>query len=146
MGVAALTVLLFVNSSSGKAADISLCSVMQSPEKYDGQELTMTVGYRVGFEWQELVCAPCKNSQRVWVEFDPDLKGGQKLGKSTGRDSLFRVRIRGVFVGVRGHYGHLNGYEYQFLVKEVLSANRLWQMTPLPPNVPANTAASACQP
>jgi hypothetical protein len=106
----------------------------------------MTVGYRAGFEWQELVCAACGMTEKVWAEFDADVKGARKLGKFTGRfDSLYRVRVRGV-LSERGHYGHSNGYDYQFRVSEVLAAKRLWQMTPHQPKVPANILRDACAP
>ncbi len=142
-----LCLLFLLVSSLAEGADISICTVMQSPERYDGQELTMTVGYRVGFEWQELVCAPCNISQKVWVEFDSEVKGAKKLGKTTNRfDSLYRVRVRGTFVGEKGHYGHLNGYPYQFVIREVLSAKRLWQITPRQSKMPDGAAAAACQP
>ncbi len=144
--LAALCLLLPLIGSSAEIKDVSLCAVMQAPEKYDGQELTMTVGYRVGFEWQELVCSPCNIRNKVWVEFDPDLKGAKKLKPTDRFDSLYRVRIRGVFVGKQGHYGHLNGYPYQFLIQEILSAKRVWQITPRQDRIPDATAAAACQP
>src|ERR1035437_7707656 len=92
LSLAALIVLLVLTTMPVEAADVSLCSVLQEPAKYNGQEVTIFVGYRAGFEWQELVCAPCNARQKVWVEFDADLKGARKLGKFSGRfDSLYRV-------------------------------------------------------
>ena len=137
----ALPMLLF--STRAKAGDVSLCSVMSAPEKYSGVELTMTVGYRAGFEWQELVCSSCNIRNKIWVEFDPD-SSDEKLKSSDRFDSLYRVRIRGVFIGEKGHYGHLNAYEYRFLIREVLSAKRLWRMSPRKPKVPAAIEAAAC--
>jgi hypothetical protein len=129
-----------------KADDVSLGLVMSAPERYSGVELTMTVGLHGGFEWQELVCSSCNIRHKIWVEFDPNLKGAGKLKRIDRFDSLYRVRIRGVFIGEKGHYGHLNGYEYQFLIREVLSAKRLWQMSPRTANVPDAVEAVACLP
>ena len=129
-----------------EAADVSLCSLFQHPEKYDGQEITMWVGYRAGFEWSELACAACDVQQRIWVDFDAEAKGVRKLKQTDRFDSLYRLRVRGVFNGKRGHYGHENGWDYLFLVREVLSAKRLWQMSPSQPKVPVDLEARACQP
>lgn len=138
--------VLLAAASSADTADTSLCLLLRDPQKYAGREATMTVGYRAGFEWQELVCAACGMTEKVWAEFDADVKGARKLGKFTGRfDSLYRVRVRGV-LSERGHYGHSNGYDYQFRVNEVLAAKRLWQMSPHQPKVPENILRDACAP
>lgn len=137
---------LLAAASSADSADISLCLLLRDPQRYAGRETTVTVGYRAGFEWQELVCAACGTTEKVWAEFDADVKGARKLGKFTGRfDSLYRVRVRGV-LSERGHYGHSNGYDYEFRVSEVLAAKRLWQMTPHQPKVPAEMLRDACAP
>jgi hypothetical protein len=136
--------LLVVVASSAQTRDTPFCSLVREPERYAGREVVVTVGYRAGFEWQELVCAACAVSVRVWAEFDPDVKGGRKLGKFTGRfDSLYRVRVRGV-LSEGGHYGHSNGYACQFLVREVLAAKRLWEMHPRQPLAPVTVQREAC--
>jgi hypothetical protein len=146
LGSATATLLLLVAILPADGSDVSLCSLLREPKAYSGREVTLTAGYRVGFEWQELACATCNATQRVWVEFDTGAKGARKLGKFTGKfDSLFRVRVRGL-ISERGHYGHSNGYGYQFLVREVLSAERVWQMTPRQPTVPASVELEVCRP
>lgn len=136
--------LLAVVVSSAQTQDTPFCSLLRQPERYAGREVIVTVGYRAGFEWQELVCAACGTTVKVWAEFDPDVKSGRKLGKFTGRfDSLYRVRVRGV-LSERGHYGHSNGYDHQFLIREVLAAKRLWEMNPHRPEAPQTSEREAC--
>ena len=133
-----------VAASSAPTGDTPFCSLIHDPERYVGHEVVVTVGYRAGFEWQELVCACCATTVKVWAEFDPDVKGGRKLGKFTNRfDSLYRVRVRGV-LSEPGHYGHSNGYAYQFVVREVIAARRLWEMHPRQPKAPATRESEAC--
>ena len=81
------------------------------------------------------------------MELDSGVKGTRKFGRFTGRfDSIYRVRVRGIFLAEGGHHGHLNGYDYLFLIREVYSAKRLWEMTPSQPKVPPELEVRACQP
>jgi hypothetical protein len=144
LSAAARCLFLVVVTSSAQTSDTPFCSLLRDPERYARREVILTVGYRTGFEWQEIVCAACGIKVKVWAEFAPDLKGGRKLGKFTGRfDSLYRVRVRGV-LSERGSYGHSNGYDYQFFVREVLAAKRLWEMNPHQPEAPQIREREAC--
>jgi len=92
------------------------------------EDVIIRAAYRVGSKSQELVCPACGIRRRVWVEFDEHAKGLPRLAPSTRTDALCQVRLQGVF-SRRGHFGYSNAYDYQFVARKVLSAERLWQAT-----------------
>ena len=145
--------MLAANLATGGEV-VRLCDVLKNPSQYKGRELILTAGFRVGFEWQVLVCYECKSvcktcdNQReqiydVWVNFEQDVKGAHKLPKVKAFDQLEKVTFRGTFEGP-GTYGHLGGYRYQFNVHEVNSAARVWKLHGNETDAPAQVKASVC--
>ncbi len=51
---------------------------MKHPDAYRGREVIVTAGYHEGFERMELTCFADRQAA-AWVQFDPEVKGGQKL-------------------------------------------------------------------
>lgn len=123
---------------------LSLCAVLKDPSLYQQKDLVIAAGYRVGFEWQELLCFTCASNDRVWVEFDPDTKGISKIPKSRTFDQLYKVTFRGTFEG-GSLYGHNSGYAFQFQVSEVKSAELVWRLATRHKEIPADVKACVCE-
>ena len=138
----ALSLQAASRSSGGPSVD--LCEVLANPSAYDQKELTITAGYRAGYEWQEFSCFTCSTREKVWVELGPEVKGVSKIGKAKRFDQMYRVTFVGIFEG--GHrYGHMAGYAFQFRVTEVKAAKLLWKLGHGATQIPEQIKAKACQ-
>jgi hypothetical protein len=118
---------------------------MKQPDAYRGREVVVTAGYNWGFEWMQLTCFDKRGA--AWVQFDPELIGGSKLrfGKSAF-DNVAKVRVRGVLQGGdQNHFGHLGGWQYQFTVREILSAKLIWKLHGNSGAIPEQVKLSACR-
>jgi hypothetical protein len=144
--------LVFARLAAG-ADDVRLCDLLKNPNQNQGKELIITSGFRVGYEWQALVCYDCTSQEYndqhpktydVWVNFEKDVKGASKLPKVKAFDQLEKVIFQGTFEGP-GTYGHLGGYRYQFNVREIKSAVRLWKLNRKENDAPADVKASVCR-
>lgn len=85
---------------------VRLCDVLRNPGKYRGKKLSITAGFRVGYEWQALACYDCAgvsgepNEKRedpylVWVEFSLDLRGASQASQSEGFRSTGKGHLPG---------------------------------------------------
>ena len=146
--------LLLARLAAGAEA-VRLCDVLKNPNQYQGKELVITAGFRVGFEWQALVCYDCASTATksattsariydVWVNFEQGVKGASKLPKVKGFDQLEKVIFRGTFEGP-GTYGHLGGYRYQFNVNEVKAAVRVWKVNRKENDAPPDVKETVCR-
>jgi hypothetical protein len=147
-----LLVLLFARLAIG-AEVVRLCDVLRTPAQYQRRELIITAGFRVGYEWQVLVCYDCPSNgcngdcaklYDVWVDFEHGVKGSSKLPKRAAFDQLEKVTFQGTFQGP-GTYGHLGGYRYQFNVNEIKAATRVWKLNPKENDASAKVKASLCR-
>jgi len=125
---------------------VRLCDVLDHPRDFDGKELVLTAGLRLGFEWQELMCFTCNSAQRVWVEFDEDVKGWRRIGKARAFDQVYKVTVRGTFSTGDGTYGHLNGYRFQLHVSEIRRARRIWSFRDRQRELSPSLKATLCEP
>lgn len=133
---------------------VHLCDVLRKPAQYQGKELIITAGFRVGYEWQVLVCYDCQGNgcngdcgklYDVWVEFERGVKGSSKLPKVAAFDQLEKVTFQGTLQRP-GTYGHLGGYRYQFNVNEVKAAERVWKLNRKENDASSKVKVSVCRP
>jgi hypothetical protein len=142
-----------IRGLAGGAEVVRLCDVLRNPTLHRGKELSITAGFRVGYEWQVLVCYDCSTNEcsdcgklyDVWVNFEQGVKGASKLPKVAAFDQLEKATFQGTFEGP-GSYGHLGGYRYQFNVNEVKAAVRVWKLNPKENDAPSKLKASVCRP
>jgi hypothetical protein len=92
----------------------SFCDLIRSPEKYNGQEVTIRATYRYGFESSELDCLDCLDQGKAWLDMptaleDTSAKSLKKMPKGTG---IVNLTVQGVFVS-GGTFGHSNAYRYK---------------------------------
>jgi len=134
-----MVVSLQASNRPASGPSVSLCEVFANPSAYERKGLTITAGYRVGFEWSELSCFTCSSRDKVWVEFDPDVKGASKIGKAKRFDQLYKVTFVGTFEGGPG-----GGYAVQFRVIEVKTAKLRWRFGRRTTQIPEQVKAQAC--
>ena len=148
--------LLLARLAAGAEA-VHLCDVLKNPNQHEGKELVISAGFRVGYEWQVLVCYDCTSTTTskecnnqcgqiydVWVNFKHGVQGASKLPKVKAFDQLEKVTFQGTFEGP-GTYGHLGGYRYQFNVTEVKVAVRVWKLSRKENDAPPDVKASVCK-
>ena len=116
-------ILLFLIPFAYSQETVTFCDLVRNPEKYSGKEVTIRATYRFGFEWSYLYCLGCADQGRAWLEFPSDYddldKTSQRALKRLPKDAgIADITVRGVFVGP-GSYGHLGGYRYKFIIREV---------------------------
>lgn len=97
---------------------LTYSELIQNKEEYLGKIVRIKAFYIWGFEWQFLCDKDCKTLRReTWVEFGELCKASyRKLRK--GKDKLIDNKAEILFEGVlsEGHFGHQNGYKFQFTV------------------------------
>src|SRR5215467_6711320 len=102
------------------AATVSFCELVSNPERYKGKEVTVRATYKYGFEWQVLYCLSCLDRGRVWLEIADDLDDASEktLKRAPEGAGTVNLTVQGVLLS-GGRYGHLNGYQYQFVAHRV---------------------------
>jgi hypothetical protein len=92
--------------------------LIQNKEQYLGEIVRVKAFYVWGFEWQFLCDKDCKTRRReTWAEFGYLCKGSYRKLKK-GNNKFMDNKAEVIFEGVlsEGHFGHLNGYKFQFTV------------------------------
>jgi hypothetical protein len=118
----ALSLIIFVVAAVGGSSEtqVSFCDLVKNSQIYNGKVVTVRATYKYGYEWQYLYCLTCLDRGKVWLEIPSDLddasvKALKRTPKGAGTVNL---TVQGVFMS-GGTYGHLNGYQYQFVAHKV---------------------------
>ncbi len=118
----------------------SLCSVLSSAPSPD-EELVVRGTYRYGYEWQDLYCVACLDKGRVWVDVGVPFPTTTALPKRGGTVNItVKGRLRS-----GGKYGHLNGYDYELKVTEILEAVVVSKSDSVFEYLPADAQRKVCQ-
>jgi hypothetical protein len=115
-----LLILFLSQAVAGSDTKVSFCDLVQNPEKFNGKEVTVRATYRYGFEWEQLYCLDCLDKGKAWLEIPADIDdASEKAMKQAPKGAgIVNLTIQGTFMS-GGTYGHLNGYRYQFVAKEI---------------------------
>jgi hypothetical protein len=119
-----------------KYKEVNFCDLARQPETYRGRTIKVTAVYRYGFEWSELYCLECLNSDRIWVDFDDSSSTSQKRISPHG--SIGRT-VQVVLIGRiddGGGYGHMGAYRFRLLVNQVVKSKVLLNDSPSPNSLP----------
>ena len=133
-------------SSMSDIATIAYCELIRNPEKYDGKVVRTNATYRFGFEWAEFYCLDCWDGEhRTWVDYEDELcPKSKKIKGNDLRGRTVNVQVVGKFYGAgRMGYGHMNAYQYKFVVSCVESAKTIWNDSFVPSSLPADVAKKA---
>ena len=106
------------NLESKYIPTLTYSGLIQNKEKYLGKIVRIKAFYVWGFEWQFLCGKECKTLRReTWVEFGKLCKASYRKLKR-GNDKLLDNKAEVILEGVlsEGHFGHQNGYKFQFTV------------------------------
>jgi hypothetical protein len=107
------------SSSAGAKQTVSLCELLNNPQKYNGTEVVVRATYGYWFETSELRCLPCRDKGRVWLELSNDVdETSEKALKKAPPEGVINVTVQGIFSS-GGTYGHLNGYRHQIRATRV---------------------------
>jgi hypothetical protein len=110
---------------------VTLCDVLQSPEKYDSREI-VTSGV-AGNSFHQAVffepeCSLPRNGGAMSVTFGHSYKLGQPMDKryftTLRKQGAIRVQLRGRFIASGGPFGP-EGTKYEFVILEVLDVQKL---------------------
>jgi hypothetical protein len=115
-----LLILILSESVAGSDATVSFCDLVRNPEKFKGKDVTIRATHRYGFEWTELYCLDCLDKGKAWLEIPADIDdASQKALKRAPKGAgIVNLTVSGTFVS-GSTYGHLNGYRYKFVAKEI---------------------------
>lgn len=108
-------------SPVGKAEPpTTFCELLRNPGKYSGKEVTVRATWKYGYEWSQLYCLDCLDKGKAWLEIpgdinDASIKALRRAPKDAG---IVNITVRGTFMS-GSHFGHLNGYPYQIVVRQV---------------------------
>ena len=115
---------------------VSLCELVRNQNPYAEKEVRVRATWQYGFEWSFLYDRECMDrDNKVWAEYAdedslcPLTKKSLKRLKKRRFDNKADVVVVGKFYS-GDHYGHMNGYQYQFIVSCVEKAESI------PTNVP----------
>jgi hypothetical protein len=99
---------------------VQFCDLVQNPEIYDGQRVTVRAVYNYGFEWQELLCMECHIRGKTWLQFDSDTAKQVRKGlrKAPRHQGIIIADFTGIFHAKGGPYGD-GSYRYSFEVEAV---------------------------
>ena len=98
----------------------AFCDLLRNPEKYNGSEVTVRATWRYGYEWSQFYCLDCLDKGKAWLEmpYERDEASSKTLRAIPKGAGIVNVTVRGVFMS-GGHFGHLNGYPYQIVARQV---------------------------
>lgn len=127
---------------AGEVTTVNYCDLIRSPELYDQKLVRVQAVYRYGYEWAELYCPDCLTEGRTWVDFDESFETCTKpevaknISDNGFKGRTVNVVIVGKFYGLGGGYGHMNAYQFKFLVSCVEKARIILNDSPLPNAMP----------
>lgn len=77
---------------------VDFCDLIKSGGNYDNREISVRATFRYGFEWQEIYCLKCRDSEKVWLEVDDYLltKSARKVLRRFPKDG---GTVNAVFMG-----------------------------------------------
>ena len=121
--VAFLALIFFVSDNKAQTnknqnIPINYSELIQNKDSFLGKTVRVKAFYVWGFEWEFLCGKDCKTRRNeTWVEFGALCKGSKRKLKK-GNDKFLENKAEVVFEGVlsEGHFGHQNGYKFQFTV------------------------------
>ena len=121
--VAFLALILFVSDKKAQTnknqnMPINYSELIQNKDSYLEKTVRIKAFYVWGFEWEFLCGKNCKTRRsETWVEFGELCKGSKRKFKK-GNDKFLDNKAEVIFEGVlsEGHFGHQNGYKFQFTV------------------------------
>ena len=138
-----LLILLIASCRSGDSTPtVGLCGLLLTPDEFDGRRVRIHAVYRYGFEWSEFYCLRCDGPEHIWVAFSPRHRTCTKrlAQQALGGDSLtgrtVEVTVTGTFHSSGGRYGHMNAFDYLFVVDCVEEARTLLNSSPVPSALP----------
>jgi hypothetical protein len=117
------------SANDDEPLNVSLCDLLQSPEKYEQKLIRVKALYCYCFEDSSLYSSKCPAQKSVWVQgsFDKCSNAGRIDDfQSPGKDELSFPRwgahtvgivAVGKLVGVKGGYGQMNRFDYLFDIK-----------------------------
>jgi hypothetical protein len=131
-----------------QAPTVTYCDLIRNPSRYDKKEVRVKAVFRVGYEWEEIYCLDCFDTdQRTWIKFDDEVDSCTKrdISKLIGaREGTFSIVAVGEFQSSGRGYGHMGAYRYQFVVKCVEKAIRLLKDGRSPTLLPKKVLKPAC--
>lgn len=117
--VVMLVSTIFISLSAeqhGQGTQVDLCSVLQTPQQYDGRQMNIEGTYRVALEASEIYSPACPRAGSVWVDF-PNDGDANKAGRKIDRLISSHGTVTGMFTGIfhtGSHYGHEAAYLNKF--------------------------------
>jgi hypothetical protein len=113
-------IALLVGSGVHQQSSVTLCDLLRSPEKHNGEEVRVRATYRYGFEVSQLYCLDCADKGKVWLQIPTDLGNASErsLRKLPEGAGIVNLTVQGVFSSGET-YGHENGYRYQIVADKI---------------------------
>jgi hypothetical protein len=133
-----VTVASVAADQAASPPTVRFCTLVASPEQFDGRKVRVHAVYRSGFEWSELYCVACRDGRQMWLEFGESyepprtradrraLHGGHTLAGRT-----VDVVATGTFHAA-GRYGHRGAFDFLFVVERVERARLLFNDSKIP--------------
>src|SRR5258708_5993116 len=87
---------------------VNYCDLVTHADLYDGKSVAVRATYRYGFEWQELLCLPCRDVGKTWLEIDADKlpKATRKALRGFPKDGgAVNAEFKGLFQSSGGPFG-----------------------------------------
>jgi hypothetical protein len=151
----ALALCLFVGDPVGLAVchgkqvpTVNFCDLIRNSNTYDKKEVRIKALFRVGYEWEEIYCLDCYDADhRTWIKFDEDVESCTKreIIKLIGaREGTFSIVAVGEFQSSGSRYGHMGAYRYQFVVKCIEKATKLFKDGRSPNLLPKSAFRDIC--
>jgi hypothetical protein len=122
---------------------VCFCDLIQNPEVFAGEKVSLRAIFRLGSEWSELYCLSCKG--RMWLEYGDSFEALTrskilKKIKWSERGKTLNVNAVGKLY-TSGGYGHLGGYKYKFVAEYFEEAEVILKESPgtIPINIHRKT-------
>jgi len=111
--------------SDNMTTDVDLCELLQSPEKYERNNVRIKGYFCDCFENATLYPANCAVQKKIWVQgslarcknarhIDAFRSAAKDPGENTFGGWTFGVIAQGRLTGTKGGYGHMNQFDLQF--------------------------------
>ncbi|HET9838626.1 MAG TPA: hypothetical protein VFR84_10350 [Candidatus Angelobacter sp.] len=116
-----IPLVLLLPSSVQPQSSITFCDLLRTPEKFNGQQVTIRATWRYGFEWSELYCLDCLDRGKAWLEpsfSSLDESSRRRLKRIPKGAGIVNLTIQGTF-HAGDTYGHLNGYRYEIMADTI---------------------------
>jgi len=127
------SIALSQTSQQSDIPTVTYCDLVRDKESYKDKTVRLRTIYRFGFEWSDIYCLECLESEGILLEFASEMCDGSK--KIKGLSKTVKIQFVGKFL-TGGGFGRFHDYPNKFVVSCVEKVKTIAKDSRIPQALP----------